>query len=118
MNIRSTRLPDGRYFLSYDFLEPDWSFVTGSNPSIEDSPRVGQDRSSELRWNPVLGEWVVTAVHRQDRTFLPSVGQCPFCRSTEEGGEIPGDYDVAVLANRFPSLQPNPGTPSIEESSL
>jgi UDPglucose--hexose-1-phosphate uridylyltransferase len=118
MNVRSTRLPDGRYFLFYDFLEPDWTSVTGSNPSIEDSPRIGLDHSSELRWNPVLAEWVVTAVHRQDRTFLPSVAKCPFCLRTEEGGEIPGDYDVAVLANRFPSLQPNPGTPSIEESAL
>jgi len=118
MNIRSTRLPDGRYFLYYDFLEPDWSSVTGSNPSIEDSPRIGLDHSSELRWNPVLGEWVVTAVHRQDRTFLPSSAECPFCRGMEAGGEIPGDYDVAVFANRFPSLQPNPGFPSVEESYL
>jgi hypothetical protein len=32
---------------------------------------------SERRWNPVLGEWTITATHRQDRTFLPPPDYCP-----------------------------------------
>lgn len=71
---------------------------------------------SELRWHPLLGEWVATATHRQDRTFLPPADFCPLC-PTKEGGfptEIPAsDYDIAVFENRFPSLSPNPPEPAI-----
>jgi UDPglucose--hexose-1-phosphate uridylyltransferase len=118
MNIRPTELPDGRYFIFYDFVQRDWPSITGSNPIIKDSPQIGLDHSSELRWNPMLGEWMVTAVHRQTRTFLPADNECPFCRRTDAGGEIPGEYDLAVLENRFPSLQPNPGVPSVEATEL
>ena len=40
---------------------------------------------SELRWNPLMGEWVATATHRQERTFLPPADFCPLC-STKPGG--------------------------------
>jgi UDPglucose--hexose-1-phosphate uridylyltransferase len=72
---------------------------------------------SELRWHPLLGEWVATATHRQDRTFLPPADFCPLC-PTKPGGfptEIPeSTYDIAVFENRFPSLSPNPPAPAIE----
>src|SRR5215210_2468469 len=72
---------------------------------------------SELRWHPLLGEWVATATHRQDRTFLPPADFCPLC-PTKPGGfptEIPeADYDIVVFENRFPSLSPNPPEPAIE----
>lgn len=72
---------------------------------------------SELRWHPLLGEWVATATHRQDRTFLPPADFCPLC-PTKPGGfptEIPeSDYDIVVFENRFPSLSPNPPVPAIE----
>lgn len=72
---------------------------------------------SELRWNPLLGEWLATATHRQDRTFLPPADFCPLCPTTPGGfpTEIPApDYDIAVFENRFPSLSPNPPEPAIE----
>jgi UDPglucose--hexose-1-phosphate uridylyltransferase len=76
---------------------------------------------SELRWNPLLGEWVATATHRQERTFLPPPGFCPLC-PTEPGGfstEVPDStYDVVVFENRFPSLQSSPAAPSIEATDL
>lgn len=72
---------------------------------------------SELRWHPMLGEWVATATHRQDRTFLPPPDFCPLC-PTKPGGfptEIPEpDYDIVVFENRFPSLSPDPPVPAIE----
>ena len=72
---------------------------------------------SELRWHPLLGEWVATATHRQDRTFLPPPDFCPLC-PTKPGGfptEIPEpDYDVVVFENRFPSLSPNPPVPAVQ----
>ena len=76
---------------------------------------------SELRWNPLLGEWTVTATHRQDRTFFPPPGYCPLC-PTAPGGfptEVPApDYDIVVFENKFPSLQPNPPEPAVEGSEL
>lgn len=76
---------------------------------------------SELRWNPLLGEWLATATHRQDRTFLPPDDFCPL-DPTKPGGfptEVPEPtYDIVVFENRFPSLRPDPPPPSIEGTEL
>ena len=76
---------------------------------------------SELRWNPLMGEWVATATHRQERTFLPPADFCPLC-STKPGGfptEVPEpDYDIVVFENRFPSLKSDPPDPAIQGSEL
>lgn len=76
---------------------------------------------SELRWNPLYGEWLATATHRQDRTFLPPADFCPLC-PTKPGGfptEIPeAEYDIAVFENRFPSLSPAPPEPAIAATEL
>jgi len=76
---------------------------------------------SELRWNPLLGEWVATATHRQERTFMPPPDHCPLC-PTEPGGfptEAPEPaYDIVVFQNRFPSLQPIPPAPAAEGTEL
>ena len=76
---------------------------------------------SELRWNPLLGEWLATATSRQNRTFLPPADFCPLC-PTAPGGfptEVPeSSYDIVVFENQFPSLQPNPPEPAIEGSEL
>src|SRR5438270_11994742 len=76
---------------------------------------------SELRWNPLLGDWLTTATHRQDRTFLPPPDYCPLC-PTKPGGyatEIPEPtYDVVVFENKFPSFQRKPPEPAIEGSDL
>lgn len=75
---------------------------------------------SELRWDPVSREWVITATHRQNRTFKPPKDYCPLC-PTKEGGfptEVPEDYDLVVFQNKFPSLQPNPPEPGIDGSVL
>jgi UDPglucose--hexose-1-phosphate uridylyltransferase len=76
---------------------------------------------SELRWNPLMGEWLGTATHRQDRTFLPPKDFCPLC-PTQPGGfptEVPeSTYDIVVFENRFPSLSPNPPEPAIAPSEL
>lgn len=72
---------------------------------------------SELRWHPILGEWVITATHRQDRTFLPPADFCPLCPTRP--GAFPTEvsratYDIVVFENRFPSLQRNPPPPAVE----
>jgi UDPglucose--hexose-1-phosphate uridylyltransferase len=76
---------------------------------------------SELRWNPLLGEWVATATHRQERTFLPPPDHCPL-DPTAPGGfptEIPEPtYDIVVFENRFPSLRSDPPPPAVEGDDL
>ena len=61
---------------------------------------------SQARRDQLLGEWVVIAGHRQDRTFQPDASHCPLCPSTADHlTEIPApDYEVVVFENRFPTL--------------
>ncbi len=76
---------------------------------------------SELRWHPLMGEWVATATHRQDRTYKPPPDFCPLC-PTVPGGfpmEVPAaTYDIVSFENRFPSLRPDPPAPAVEGTEL
>jgi len=76
---------------------------------------------SELRWHPLLSQWVITATHRQDRTFLPPADYCPLC-PTKLGGfptEVPAEtYDIVVFENKFPSLQEAPPAPAVEATGV
>ena len=76
---------------------------------------------SELRWHPLLGEWVATASQRQDRTFFPPEDYCPLC-PTKPGTfptEVPAEtYDMVVFENKFPSLQRNPALPAVEGTPI
>lgn len=76
---------------------------------------------SEMRWNPVLEEWVVTATHRQDRTFFPPPDYNPLA-PTKPGGfptEIPApDYEIVVFENKFPSFHREPPSPAVEGTDL
>jgi UDPglucose--hexose-1-phosphate uridylyltransferase len=60
------------------------------------------------RFDELRGEQVVYAIHRQDRTFLPSREHCPL-DPTREGGpqtEIPlPTFEIAVFDNRFPAFE-------------
>lgn len=62
---------------------------------------------SEQRFNELRGEQVAYAIHRQDRTFLPTREHCPL-DPTRPGGpetEIPVPaFEIAVFDNRFPAF--------------
>lgn len=75
---------------------------------------------SELRWDPVLREWVITATHRQDRTFKPPKDYCPFCPPRDDGvpTAVTESYDIAVVENGFPSIQPHPPEPAVDGTDL
>lgn len=60
---------------------------------------------SELRWHPLLDQWVVVASHRQDRPQMPA-NWCPFCPGS---GNVPEDYDVLVYPNDFPAFSTDCG---------
>jgi UDPglucose--hexose-1-phosphate uridylyltransferase len=71
---------------------------------------------SELRFNELRAEHVAYAIHRQERTFLPSIARCPLC-PTRAGGpetEIPFDhFEIAVFDNRFPAFEPPQGAAEV-----
>ena len=76
---------------------------------------------SELRWHPILGEWVITATHRQQRTFLPPEDFCPFCPTKPDGfpTEVPeDDYDIVAFENQFPSLKKSPEEFAVSSNEL
>ena len=67
---------------------------------------------SELRWHPLLEQWVTVAPWRQDRTYHPTADECPLCptRPGRPETEIPEqDYHIAVFENRFPSFSGEQG---------
>lgn len=94
-------LADGRTIRYYDVTP-----VARMAVDTRDLPTART--TSQARFDPLLGEWVVMASHRQTRTFLPPADLCPLCPSTpERATEIPEThYQVAVFDNRFPSLTP------------
>lgn len=57
----------------------------------------------ELRWHPLLRQWVAVASHRQDRPQLPETW-CPFCPGS---GRVPERYDVYLYPNDFPAFALN-----------
>lgn len=56
---------------------------------------------NELRWNPLLGCWVVVSSRRAARPWR-EIGKCPFCPGAEETGY---GWDVLVLDNKYPALR-------------
>jgi UDPglucose--hexose-1-phosphate uridylyltransferase len=56
---------------------------------------------SELRWHPLLEQWVVVTAHRQGRPQMPTEG-CPFCPGS---GKVPDAYDVHLYPNDFPAFE-------------
>ena len=76
---------------------------------------------SEMRWHPLLEQWIVTATHRQERTYHPPRGFCPFCPRGKTRGftEVPRrEYDIAVFENAFPAFQRRPPRPTVRTSVL
>jgi len=95
-----TKLSDGRELIYYDASpQPD-----RDRPDLRGLPLAQPD--CELRFDPLQRTWVMYARQRQDRTFLPSTADCPFCPSTGTRlTEIPApDYEVVAFENRFPAL--------------
>lgn len=62
---------------------------------------------AELRFNPLLRDWVMVASNRAQRPHMPK-GYCPFCPGS---GKVPDSYEVYQYDNDFPVLSPNPPEP-------
>jgi UDPglucose--hexose-1-phosphate uridylyltransferase len=101
----STRLADGRELIYYD---------SGDNTvrdAVDRRPLEPTVTSSQVRRDPLLGDSVAIASHRQGRTYHPPANECPLCPSQGDRlSEIPdSSYDVVVFENRFPSLAGDSG---------
>lgn len=62
---------------------------------------------AELRWHPLIKDWVIIASHRQNRPQMPK-DWCPFCPGS---GKVPENYEVLKYDNDFPSLFQEPPVP-------
>ena len=105
MKRTARQLADGREIIYFDADPSQVREAVDRRDLPEPAP------PSEMRRDPLTGEWIAMAAHRQTRTYKPPEGACPLCPSTPEfAGEIPdADYDVVVFQNQFPSFTPGTG---------
>ncbi|MET9429909.1 MULTISPECIES: galactose-1-phosphate uridylyltransferase [unclassified Streptomyces] len=105
MKKTSTRLADGRELVYYDRRDD------AVRDAVDPRPLDPISTTSEIRHDPLLGDSVAIASHRQGRTYHPPADECPLCPSRDgRHSEIPdSDYDVVVFENRFPSLAGDSG---------
>ncbi|MDH6136362.1 UDPglucose--hexose-1-phosphate uridylyltransferase [Kitasatospora sp. MAA4] len=101
MRKTTTKLADGRELIYYDRDE-----AVPLRDAPDRRPLEPAASLAEIRRDPVLGDWVTVAAHRQGRIYHPPADECPLCPSRDGRlSEIPAaDYDVVVFENRFPSL--------------
>ena len=62
---------------------------------------------AELRYHPLIKDWVMIASHRQNRPQMPK-DYCPFCPGS---GKVPDQFDVYEYDNDFPALSQTPPIP-------
>ncbi|ALV35234.1 galactose-1-phosphate uridylyltransferase [Streptomyces sp. CdTB01] len=105
MKKTSTRLADGRELIYYDLRDD------VVRDAVDKRPLERTHTTSEIRRDPLLGDSVAIASHRQGRTYHPPADECPLCPSQDGRlSEIPdSSYDVVVFENRFPSLAGDSG---------
>jgi len=96
-----TLLSDGRELFYYDPADAPVRVPVADGRGLP--PQV---TGAELRTDPLTGDVIAYATHRNTRTHLPPANECPLC-PTKPGHvtEVPDpDYAVAVFENRFPSF--------------
>ncbi|MCF3121894.1 galactose-1-phosphate uridylyltransferase [Streptomyces arenae] len=105
MKKTSTRLADGRELIYYDVRDD------AVREAADRRPLGPVSTTSQIRRDPLLGDSVAIASHRQGRTYHPPADECPLCPSAGDRlSEIPdSSYDVVVFENRFPSLAGDAG---------
>ncbi|MFI1679197.1 galactose-1-phosphate uridylyltransferase [Streptomyces sp. NPDC020607] len=105
MKKTSTRLADGRELVYYDVRDD------AVRDAVDRRPLAPVATTSEVRADPLLGDSVAIASHRQGRIYHPPADECPLCPSVGDRlSEVPdASYDVVVFENRFPSLAGDAG---------
>jgi UDPglucose--hexose-1-phosphate uridylyltransferase len=101
MHARVLQKPDGRELRLYS-RTPIAGDIVATSPFAD-----ALHANPHMRWHPLRGEWITYAGYRQTRTFLPPPEYNPLAVtiSADNPTELPpGDWQVAVFDNRFPSL--------------
>jgi len=107
------RLADGRQIIWYD------ADGTGRTAVADERDLPTTVTGSQLRRDPLTGEWIAVASHRQSRTYLPPADECPLCPSDDHLSEIPSpEYQVVAFENRFPSYELNAEAPVTADDGL
>ena len=106
MNITSATLADGGELIYFD---DDPGVLSGqvTRELVDHRDLPESVTESEMRRDPLTGEWITYAAHRNSRTFMPPANENPLAPTTPGNlpTEIPADdYDVVVFENRFPSF--------------
>lgn len=115
--ITRTTLADGRELLYFDD-EPRYVSVELTRELADSRELPPTQPQSEMRQDPLTGQWYAYAAHRMNRTFMPPANENPLAptRPGELPTEIPAtDYDVVVFENRFPSLSQHMADPAALE---
>jgi len=99
--IRHTLLADGRDMIYVD----DCDTHQLEAPPPDRRPRFDRNWAPQMRFDPLMGEWISVAAQRNQRAHLPAADQCPLCPQTDSNlSEIPAPFDVCVFENRNPSF--------------
>lgn len=108
------RLADGREIVWYD------SEGTSRVPAEDRRDLPPASTRSELRQDPLTGDWIAVASHRQSRTFMPAASDCPLCPTRQgRASEVPTpDYQVVAFENRFPSFSTRTDPTDIVDDGL
>lgn len=69
---------------------------------------------AELRWHPLIKDWVMVVSQRQNRPQMPK-DWCPFCPGSDK---MPDDFIVLKYDNDFPALSLNPMEPDDVDTKL
>jgi UDPglucose--hexose-1-phosphate uridylyltransferase len=95
------KLSDGRDLFYYDPADG-----PQRRPVADGRGLVAPTSQVEMRTDPLTGDVIAYATHRNARTHLPPPDACPLCPTRPgHATEIPDpDYAVAVFENRFPSF--------------
>ncbi len=106
------KLFDGRDLFYFD--DANSSLPQERKPDLRQTAERPQ--TADLRFDPLTGEWITIASHRQQRVFLPPAHACPLCPTSAENlSELPDNFDVAVFENKGPAFGPAAG--EIEQPS-
>ncbi len=106
----AVRMADGRELIHFDDTEP-WLSGERVRDAVDHRPLPPADQTlrggAQVRFDPLTGDWIAMASHRNDRTLMPPPDQDPLA-PTVPGGfptEIAdSSYDVVAFENRFPSF--------------
>ncbi len=119
MHKTSSRLSDGREIIYYD------RDLDHRDPPADTRDLPARRAVSRMRIDPITGDPVVVADHRQRRTVQSEATGCPLCptRDVSRPTEVPAtDYDVVVFENRSPALTqaryPASGDPAVTEGLM